>query len=213
MMTEEQLLKIKNYDYLNQIALKGKTLFTGSSLMEMFPVCEIARSRGIEEIIYNRGVGGLNTDEFLEHIDTLLLDLEPSKIFINIGTNDITEAWFGNQWLEHLMDNYRRILEIVYEKLEKPTVYTMAFYPANLHLPWQSAESTEWMKLRTPENIGRCNEALNKISESFGCNYLDCNADLTDENGEQKPEYAIDGVHMYANGYLKVFDSLVQYLR
>ena len=82
MMTEEQLLKIKNYDYLNQIALKGKTLFTGSSLMEMFPVCEIARSRGIEEIIYNRGVGGLNTDEFLEHIDTLLLDLEPSKIFI-----------------------------------------------------------------------------------------------------------------------------------
>ena len=45
------------------------------------------------------------------------------------------------------------------------------------------------------------------------CDYLDCNADLTDENGEQKPEYAIDGVHMYANGYLKVFDSLVQYLR
>lgn len=97
MMIEEQLLKIKNYDYINQIALKGKILFTGSSLMEMFPVCEIARSRGIEEIIYNRGVGGLNTDEFLEHIDTLLLDLEPSKIFINIGTNDITETRFGDQ--------------------------------------------------------------------------------------------------------------------
>ena len=43
-MTEEQRRKIKNYDYLNQIALKGKTLFTGSSLMEMFPICEIARS-------------------------------------------------------------------------------------------------------------------------------------------------------------------------
>lgn len=27
-MTEEQRRKIKNYDYLNQIALKGKTLFT-----------------------------------------------------------------------------------------------------------------------------------------------------------------------------------------
>ena len=32
MMIEEQLLKIKNYDYINQIALKGKILFTGSSL-------------------------------------------------------------------------------------------------------------------------------------------------------------------------------------
>lgn len=32
--------------------------------MEMFPICEIARSQGIEQVIYNRGVGGLNTDEF-----------------------------------------------------------------------------------------------------------------------------------------------------
>ncbi len=96
-MTEEQRRKIKSYDYLNQIALKGKTLFTGSSLMEMFPICEIARSRGIEEVVYNRGVGGLNTDEFLEYIHILLLDLEPSRIFINIGTNDITEKDFGDQ--------------------------------------------------------------------------------------------------------------------
>lgn len=43
-------------------------------------------------------------------------------------------------------------------------------------------------------------------------NYLNCNIDLIDKNGEQKTEYAIDGVHMYANGYLKVFDSLVQHL-
>lgn len=54
----------------------------------------------------NRGVGGLNTDEFLEYIHILLLDLEPSRIFINIGTNDITEKDFGDQWFDHLMDNY-----------------------------------------------------------------------------------------------------------
>ena len=97
-------MKIRNFGYLNQGALKGQILFTGSSLMEMFPVCEIARSQGIEQVIYNRGVGGLNTDEFLDNIDTLLLDLEPSKIFINIGTNDITKERFGNQWMSHLMD-------------------------------------------------------------------------------------------------------------
>ena len=33
-----------------------------------------------ERVIYNRGVGGLNTDEFLENINTLHLDLEPQKI-------------------------------------------------------------------------------------------------------------------------------------
>ena len=50
------------------------------------------------------------------------------------------------------MDNYKKIMETIYEKLDKPEVYVMAFYPANLHLPWQTEESTEWMKLRTPEN-------------------------------------------------------------
>ena len=64
-MNNEQMIKIKNFDYLNQNILKGKILFTGSSLMEQFPICEIARSKGFDEVIYNRGVGGLNTDEFL----------------------------------------------------------------------------------------------------------------------------------------------------
>ena len=53
----------------------------GLSLMELFPICEIARSRGIDDIIYNRGISGLNTDEFLQHIHPLLLDLQPSKGF------------------------------------------------------------------------------------------------------------------------------------
>ena len=45
-MDDNQRMKIRKFGYLNQGALKGQILFTGSSLMEMFPVCEIARSQG-----------------------------------------------------------------------------------------------------------------------------------------------------------------------
>ena len=45
-MDELKEIKLKNYQYLNEVAIKGETLFTGSSLMELFPICEIARSRG-----------------------------------------------------------------------------------------------------------------------------------------------------------------------
>lgn len=211
-MDDNQKMKIQNFKYLNENALKGKILFTGSSLMEMFPVCEIARSQGIEQVIYNRGVGGLNTDQFLENIDTLLLDLEPSRVFINIGTNDITEERFGSQWLFHLMNNFCKIIEITKSKLPDTEIYIMAFYPANLHLPWQTEESIKWMELRTPENLTTCNMLLKDIAKKYECNYIDCNASLIDENGEQKEEYAIDGVHMYANGYLKVFEALKSYL-
>lgn len=180
--------------------------------MEMFPICEIARSNGIDQVIYNRGVGGLNTDEFLENIDTLLLDLEPSKIFINIGTNDITRERYGNEWMTHLMDNICKIIEITKSCLQETKIHIMAFYPANLHLPWQTEESIQWMKLRTPETLALCNKQLKEIAEKYGCYYLDCNTELVDEYGEQKAEYAIDGVHMYANGYLNVYKVIEPYL-
>ena len=92
---QNQNMLRRSYDDLNKIAQKGQILFTGSSLMEQFPVNEIAMSMGITKTIYNRGIGGTTTDDFLAHIGTVLLDLEPSKVFINIGTNDIHERADG----------------------------------------------------------------------------------------------------------------------
>lgn len=77
-------------------------LFIVYSLMELFPLCELARSRGINDIIYNRGISGLITNEFVQHIHPLLLDLRPTKVFINIGTNDITEETNGDKWFHHM---------------------------------------------------------------------------------------------------------------
>ena len=44
----EKERKVRNYKILNRAAKKGAVLFTGSSLMEQFPVCEMARSKGID---------------------------------------------------------------------------------------------------------------------------------------------------------------------
>ena len=85
----------------------------------------------------------MNTDEFLENINTLLLDLEPSKIFINIGTNDITEARYGDKWMSHLMDNFCKIIETTKDSIPNAEIYIMAFYPANLHLPWHTEEAIQ----------------------------------------------------------------------
>lgn len=52
-------------------------------------------SDGLDKVIYNRGIGGTTTDDFLAEIDTVLFDLRPSKIFINIGSNDFAERADG----------------------------------------------------------------------------------------------------------------------
>ena len=108
----QQKDRVNKLKHLNELIIKGQTLFTGSSLMEHFPINELLMSRGINKIIYNRGVGGFTTNDFLEHMDEMIFKIEPSKIFINIGTNDIGGV---NYSLEKLIKNYEIILLYYYK--------------------------------------------------------------------------------------------------
>ena len=40
-----------------------------------------------------------------------IANLQFIRIFINIETNDITEARYEDKWLSHLMDNFCKIIE------------------------------------------------------------------------------------------------------
>ena len=211
-MKKEQENKVKNFKTLNALAVKGGILFTGSSLMEQFPVCEMAMSAGIKEPVYNRGIGGTTTDDFLREIDTVLLDLQPSKVFINIGTNDMTDRIYGDGWKDHLESNYEQILKTAKERIPEAKIYCMAYYPVNHHLP----DANEWtygmLKDRTLSNIAEMNGRVKALAEKYGYSYIDVNNGLTDEIGEQKKEFAIDGVHMLAAAYEIVFENLKPYL-
>ena len=211
-MRREQQNKVKSFHALNAVAQKGAILFTGSSLMEQFPICEIARSAGITKPIYNRGIGGTTTDDFLREIETVLLELEPPKVFINIGTNDMTDRIYGDGWMDHLETNYDTILSLARERLPEAEIYCMAYYPTNHHLPGQNEISRGMLKDRTKENIDACNRRIAALAEKHACRFIDCNSGLTDENGEQKAEFSIDGVHMLASAYLQVFENLKKYL-
>ena len=212
MMKREQANKVRNFHTLNRVARKGAVLFTGSSLMEQFPVCELAASAGITKPVYNRGIGGTTTDDFLREIDAVLLELEPAKVFINIGTNDMTKNVYGDAWMDHLEANYEQILRTAKERIPQAEIYCMAYYPTNLHLPGQDPWAADMLRERTKENIAECNRRVKALAEKYGYHYIDVNDGLTNENGEQKEEFAIDGVHMYADAYVIVFNNLKQYI-
>ena len=209
---EEQQTKVRNYRCLNRMAKKGAILFTGSSLMEQFPASEMAASAGIPGPIYNRGIGGTTTDDFLREIDTVLLDLEPSVVFINIGTNDMTDRIYGDKWMDHLEANYDEILRRTKERLPGTKVYCMAYYPTNRHLPDMDEMRWQMLKDRSKENIAECNRRVQALAEKYGYSFINVNNGLCDENCEQKAELAIDGVHMYAEAYEIVFRNLKKYI-
>ena len=100
-------LKIKRYREENKAAIPGQIVFTGSSLMEMFPINKLLKEHGDNTIIYNRGIGGFVSGELLKVIDVCATDLKPSKIFINIGTNDLSDSRIP---ISGLMENYDKII-------------------------------------------------------------------------------------------------------
>lgn len=211
----EQQQKIDKYRILNEHVVKGQILFTGSSLMEQFPVNELLMSEQMDVIIYNRGVGGFTTDDMLQNLDVQLFDTEPSKIFINIGTNDISYSGVPfEDVLSHMIHNYEEILRQIKSRLPESSVYMMAYYPVN---EVDKVPEGEWGKdlfvNRNNRNLPTANAAVQKLSEKYGCRYIDVNAGLTDEYGRLKKEFTVEGVHMYANAYRIIFENLKPYLK
>ena len=88
-LEKEQM--VRDFHVRNQNAVKGQIVFTGSSLMEMFPIEEFLQEMGSDIVIYNRGVGGYKTEDMLNAMDICVYELAPSRIFINIGTNDLSD--------------------------------------------------------------------------------------------------------------------------
>ncbi|MDE6943238.1 MAG: lysophospholipase [Lachnospiraceae bacterium] len=209
-MHREQQDKLERYRILNRNVRKGEILFTGSSLMEQFPVNELLMTNGMDQVIYNRGIGGFTTSDMLEYMEEMVFGTEPSRIFINIGTNDIGSPDYR---LEALMERYEEIITRIQERLPEAEITMMAYYPVN---ETDKLPEGEWGKTafvtRTNENIAIANEAVEKLAAKKGCRFVNVNEGLTDERGKLKREFTIEGIHMYANGYQVVLDNLKKYL-
>lgn len=206
---QEKREKIKQYRIMNQYAKKRQILLVGSSLMEQFPIYEFLQTHPIDKAVYNRGIGGTTTTELLEVLDTCVFDLEPATIFINIGTNDIN----GEDYQEEgLIARYRLILEKIQAKLPEVKLYLLAYYPVNELDDFGNPFAKEWLKTRTNRRIRSANAQIERLAKQLGCQYLDLNAGLLDEQQQLKKEYSVEGVHIYGSGYKAVFDALLPYL-
>lgn len=207
---KEQKERIEKLKILNQYAQKGQILFTGSSLMEQFPVNEILMTKGCSYHIYNRGVSGFTTTDMLRYMDTMVFDLEPSKIFINIGTNDIGAADYVE---ERLLDNYSEILMQMKQRLPQTKIYVMAYYPVNETDKVSECEQGEDAFInRNNRNIQKANQKLAQLARKMELQYIDVNDGLRDEKGKLKKEYTVEGIHMYANAYYVIFQNMEQYI-
>jgi len=200
-------MKVENFRKANMDIIKGQTVLTGSSLMEMFPANKLLDEIGSDKIVYNRAVGGFVTEELMKVLDVCVFDLQPSKVFINIGTNDLSNSRIP---MQKIIDNYDKIITAIEENVPNVRIYMMAYYPINYEAAAENMK--ECLKVRTNEKINAANAEVRKLAEKHGQRYIDISDNLKDEKGRLKAEYTIEGLHIKESGYRAIFSDFLKYL-
>jgi lysophospholipase L1-like esterase len=191
--------KVRSFAIQNTNLSKGQIIFVGDSITDLYPLDDYFADLGLA--CYNRGIGGDTTTGVINRLDVSLFDLEPSKIILMIGTNDIN----GGVSRDQIVTNYRKILDEI--KINQPTVdlYFVSVIPQNKDL-----ESYTGIKVdETNRAILGINDDIKKLCEEYGHTFVDLHSLLLDEDGYLKKDYSDDGIHLNSSGF-QVWTSLIK---
>lgn len=103
--------ELKKYQSLNKFADKSGTVIFGGTQDKEIPLCELKQAFAPDEVLYNRSVENLCTDNALEAYRACVSGLNPDTVILHIGEKDIelfgkNEAAFENKYRELI--NYIR---------------------------------------------------------------------------------------------------------
>lgn len=137
----------------------------------------------------NRGIGGDTTRGVLDRLDQII-ELQPPKIFLMIGTNDLCY----NRSIEDTLSNYDQILATLHHRLPTTKIYIESVLPFNDQI-------FPSVYLRSNENIATLDIGIKKLAAKYNDPYIDMVENFSDGNGRLPAEYTIDGLHLNEKGY------------
>ncbi|MBR5854950.1 MAG: SGNH/GDSL hydrolase family protein [Paludibacteraceae bacterium] len=143
-----------------------------------------------ENNFVGRGISGQVTAQMLSRFQADVIALNPKKVIIMAGTNDIA---MNNGYISHeqILQNIQSMCELAKHNRIKPILCSV--------LP---AAAFRWRPNMTPaEDIKQLNEMIKAYAKSNRIKYIDYHSALVDEHGGLPKKYAADGVHPNMDGY------------
>ncbi|WP_295117526.1 GDSL-type esterase/lipase family protein [uncultured Chitinophaga sp.] len=175
---------------------KGVIVFVGNSITERAQWNELLPGKAI----VNRGIGGDNSFGVLARLDTILLS-KPSKLFLDIGINDIGRGLP----VAVISNNYERILRRIKELSPKTRIYAQSVLPMN-----DAVLKAEYLKNKKAIII-ELNNNIKALAVRYGATYADLHNDVfADANGDLKTPLTVDGIHLAPKAYVLWVDYLKQ---
>ncbi len=156
----------------------GDIVFLGNSITN-FGVWPEMFSCG--QRIVNRGVSGITTGEWEEHIEPIVAG-RPAKLFVMLGINDFEHA-------DSVVPSLRRIVERFRADSPETELFIQSVLPCNIPA--------------RKEIVAPLNSELRKLCEETGVSYIDIYSLLVDD-GEPaglSSAHTNDNLHLLASGY------------
>lgn len=182
-------VKVVNKLLDNNYVFLGDSITAGYDLEEFFPDLPMV----------NSGVPGYRAKDIISRLDNMVYRYNPSKVFLLIGTNDISRG----KDKEYIIGRISKIIDEIKENRKYTEIYVESIYPIN----------SSKVKNRKNDFINELNIEIKDLCKEKEINYIDIHKLLIDENGELKEEYSDDGLHITYEGYEVITQELEKYLK
>jgi lysophospholipase L1-like esterase len=149
----------------------GDSIVAEAQWSELFPDVKVK----------NRGLSSDTTQEVLDRLDQVTKD-KPAKIFLLVGTNDLSRG----RKLADILDSYERIIRQIEQESPRTKVYVQSVLPR---------------QQRYYSKIVALNRALKALVNRGGHEFVDLFPWFSTRDGEIRRAFSNDRLHLLGPGY------------
>ncbi|MGE4320098.1 MAG: GDSL-type esterase/lipase family protein [Acholeplasmataceae bacterium] len=188
--------KVDAFKVLNTHIRKHGIVFVGDSITQDYNVYEYFNGSNV----YNRGIGGDTSIGVYNRLKESVYDLNPKKVFLQIGTNDLQMT---EDNVEKIHDRFKKIIDNIKTFDNEIEIYILSVYPVNALIDPITVGK------RRNEQILILNDLNKKISNTI---YIDIYSSLI-KDGVLNQAYTLEGLHLNQKGYEIVTNILEKYVK
>ncbi|HEV7331703.1 MAG TPA: GDSL-type esterase/lipase family protein [Flavisolibacter sp.] len=175
--------------YFKQLpAKKSPVVFWGDSITEWADWNELT---GLGNVL-NRGIAGDISFGLLHRLGEVVRH-KPKKVFILIGTNDLSKGIP----VPAIVRTYTKVLHQLQADLPSAKLYVQSVFPIN-----DSLINRQYYK-GTNAEILQLNAALKRMAAENKVAYVNVNQAMLDEKKQLRSAFTYDGLHLSGKGYLQ----------
>ena len=142
--------KLLDFISLNAMAKSSGIVCFGSSTFAKINMLELAMDSGFNVPLYNRSIEDLTLEDAAEVLESAIVPLQPSKIFVNFGESDRVED------VQEFVARYEWLLLNIHRTCKNCRIYIVS--------------------VRSDKSFAEeLNKSLLELSQSTGCRFVDIN--------------------------------------